>query len=448
LAAFVAFACVVVSRTTWPDHPSTPVQYFALGPLAMVLAALTYRLNAGTDDFLQRIVAAALALLGLCAFVTGLLLYFEWSPSNPEGWGPLVLAVVPGGWSLLAAAAIPVRLPPTGRLDWWRALLVLFLAGVVPVAAALVNADMEGAFAAAAFTSAPAFVLASAWSGAPAWIVLGAACLGTAVGLSIDLVRGGSQWAAEFALLYALGGAAAHLASQAAGLTAVRRLDGAPVRLRPIVSWSTVVHVLTKPIALRDVGAAVSAAVVVALPTWALWGLGEAFVARSDRRPETPLAGRRREVVDQIGGGLEWIPATTGKAVTRPACGAVGDVRLEAPDANAGAEALLAFFAANDMKFVVNLEGGRQVSTCDADADGRREYLDWWGNPIVYIDSADYAAAAGGVAYVRSDGRRLVVKPFVDPDTGKWYRQFTFQLFSIGPDELPNTDDDVHYARW
>jgi hypothetical protein len=65
----------------------------------------------------------------------------------------------------------------------------------------------------------------------------------------------------------------------------------------------------------------------------------------------------------------------------------------------------------------------------------------------VYFASADYAGAAAGVEYVRGDGVELSAHPVRDPATGGFSRPATFQLFSIGRDRQPNTDDDIEYGR-
>lgn len=75
------------------------------------------------------------------------------------------------------------------------------------------------------------------------------------------------------------------------------------------------------------------------------------------------------------------------------------------------------------------------------------EYADAWGNPLVYIHSRDYDDLEGMEQYVRMDGETFTVTPRTSGKTGKFYRQNDFQLFSVGPDGEPGTDDDIHYGE-
>lgn len=70
------------------------------------------------------------------------------------------------------------------------------------------------------------------------------------------------------------------------------------------------------------------------------------------------------------------------------------------------------------------------------------EFVDPWSNPLVYFTATDYAGAERDPpAYSTRDGEHVHPRPwrtadgFANPDT--------FQLFSMGPDCLPNTADDV-----
>jgi hypothetical protein len=75
------------------------------------------------------------------------------------------------------------------------------------------------------------------------------------------------------------------------------------------------------------------------------------------------------------------------------------------------------------------------------------EVLDAWGNPIAYFDEAGYATAdkvphdyiAGTGPHA---GEAVQVKPWRS-STGQFSQPTSFQLFSWGPDNLPNTEDDL-----
>lgn len=72
-----------------------------------------------------------------------------------------------------------------------------------------------------------------------------------------------------------------------------------------------------------------------------------------------------------------------------------------------------------------------------------REIRDEWGNPFVYIDSRSYAKADGDpVRYTTTKGD-VDVRPWKDGESERFAQPSSYQLFSMGPDELPNTEDDV-----
>jgi prepilin-type N-terminal cleavage/methylation domain-containing protein len=78
------------------------------------------------------------------------------------------------------------------------------------------------------------------------------------------------------------------------------------------------------------------------------------------------------------------------------------------------------------------------------------ELLDAWGNPFVYLVDADYAASfKEGVTYTlgsvsaEASGEPSVQVKAWKLSTGGYAQAGKFQLFSMGPDGLPNTDDDI-----
>jgi prepilin-type N-terminal cleavage/methylation domain-containing protein len=82
-------------------------------------------------------------------------------------------------------------------------------------------------------------------------------------------------------------------------------------------------------------------------------------------------------------------------------------------------------------------------------APGLFEIVDGYENPLVYFDNRDYAewATGGGPSYISRtrDGRELesVPVPYKNEEDGGFRNPETFQLWSMGPDGEPNTDDDI-----
>jgi prepilin-type N-terminal cleavage/methylation domain-containing protein len=74
------------------------------------------------------------------------------------------------------------------------------------------------------------------------------------------------------------------------------------------------------------------------------------------------------------------------------------------------------------------------------------EYLDAWGNPFVYFSASDYKDATKVEQYVLGNGQEVKVAPLTNEKSGEFQRLGSFQLFSLGPDGKPGTDDDVAYG--
>jgi len=75
------------------------------------------------------------------------------------------------------------------------------------------------------------------------------------------------------------------------------------------------------------------------------------------------------------------------------------------------------------------------------------EYVDAWGHPLVYFASADYKDPSKVELYVLSEGgEKVKVHPKINEKTGEFLRPDSFQLFSLGPDGKPDTDDDIIYG--
>jgi prepilin-type N-terminal cleavage/methylation domain-containing protein len=71
-----------------------------------------------------------------------------------------------------------------------------------------------------------------------------------------------------------------------------------------------------------------------------------------------------------------------------------------------------------------------------------REIRDEWNNPIIYIDSRSYAKADGDPVRYTTELGDVDVRPWRNED-GTFAQPMSFQLFSMGPDGEPNTDDDI-----
>ena len=76
------------------------------------------------------------------------------------------------------------------------------------------------------------------------------------------------------------------------------------------------------------------------------------------------------------------------------------------------------------------------------------EYVDSWDNPLVYISASDYKDTAKVEQYVLGDGQHTKVKAVAKKNatTGEYLRPDSFQLYSMGPDGVPDTDDDLVYG--
>ena len=70
------------------------------------------------------------------------------------------------------------------------------------------------------------------------------------------------------------------------------------------------------------------------------------------------------------------------------------------------------------------------------------EIKDPWGNPLVYMVEADYAQFdKDPPAYVNGQEETVYPKPY-KAKAGGFEQANGYQLFSMGPDGQPNTDDD------
>lgn len=76
-----------------------------------------------------------------------------------------------------------------------------------------------------------------------------------------------------------------------------------------------------------------------------------------------------------------------------------------------------------------------------------KEIIDGYGNPLVYFHRDDYVKfAESGAHYVSQDSEYNVLDVEAKPykrDDGTFVNPASFQVWSMGPDGEPNTDDDI-----
>ena len=75
--------------------------------------------------------------------------------------------------------------------------------------------------------------------------------------------------------------------------------------------------------------------------------------------------------------------------------------------------------------------------------NGLMEFVDYWGNPIAYFRGSDMKNWKKFSKYVLKSGQVVEVKPWMRETTGDFINANSFQIFSAGPDQEFNTDDDI-----
>ncbi|MCE9634154.1 MAG: type II secretion system GspH family protein [Planctomycetes bacterium] len=109
-----------------------------------------------------------------------------------------------------------------------------------------------------------------------------------------------------------------------------------------------------------------------------------------------------------------------------------------------GVKADVSGFESDDS--IANLDDDRATAMVpDMMSGDLFEYIDPWGNPLVYISSRDYKDPKKVERYVLGDKQEVKVAPAKRPN-GEFVRPDSFQLFSMGPDGVPGTDDDIQYG--
>ncbi len=95
-----------------------------------------------------------------------------------------------------------------------------------------------------------------------------------------------------------------------------------------------------------------------------------------------------------------------------------------------------------------NTDGDRLPRALHKRGDDRLlEIRDEWDNPLIYIPSRAYGPVdTTPIAYITGDGERVLVRPWKTAG-GHFEQPTTFQVFSMGPDGRPNTEDDIKHWR-
>lgn len=71
------------------------------------------------------------------------------------------------------------------------------------------------------------------------------------------------------------------------------------------------------------------------------------------------------------------------------------------------------------------------------------EIRDAYGHPLVYFNRDDYAVAFdSGVSYMNAEFEEYEARPYKRED-GTFYNPSSFQIYSVGEDGEPNTEDDI-----
>jgi prepilin-type N-terminal cleavage/methylation domain-containing protein len=101
----------------------------------------------------------------------------------------------------------------------------------------------------------------------------------------------------------------------------------------------------------------------------------------------------------------------------------------------------------NDLRdTLINSDGDNSSKKLtDFDTRALLEIPDPWGNPIAYIERADYGITNRRYRTLDPKGETLDSIPlaFKNPTTGQYYSATGFQLISAGPDGTFGTEDDI-----
>lgn len=191
---------------------------------------------------------------------------------------------------------------------------------------------------------------------------------------------------------------------------------------------------------------------------------GVSLMIAAAMRAKTRSVGVQR--VTSLGAAIDQLessdklgayPPTRIERLTAPGAGGnVGKQLGKGNDVNCGIETVYVALRLKGIKVAVdgfdtdesvgNLDDDKAAAAVPDMPDARLfEYLDPWGNPLVYIQSNDYKDMKGVEQYMLTGNRQVKVQPKTLAN-GEFVRADKFQLFSCGEDEIPGTDDDIHYG--
>ena len=136
----------------------------------------------------------------------------------------------------------------------------------------------------------------------------------------------------------------------------------------------------------------------------------------------TEKVGEKVGVPNETNIGIETLYVAFNMTGLRPDMQGLGDDALANTDADNAAE----------------LVGRMQVTELF-------EYVDFWGNPLVYLAGKDFKDPSKVEKYVLANGTEVKVAAKKGGKTGQFVDAQRYQLFSLGPDGLPATEDDIHW---
>jgi prepilin-type N-terminal cleavage/methylation domain-containing protein len=203
--------------------------------------------------------------------------------------------------------------------------------------------------------------------------------------------------------------------------------------------------------------------VVIAIIAGLIGGVTLTINVASKKRLETVTKARLAALASALEqmkdpSRLGAYPPTLTEAVHLPRGGAVGKSLGAANDKNVGIETL---WVVCHMKGLCDPVQGfdEDGAVLNTDADNAAtnigeltksdlfEYADAWGNPFVYFHARDYKNPQRVEQYVLADGQTTVKAAPKPSAVGGFAREGAFQLFSMGADGKPGTEDDLHWGE-
>ncbi len=131
-------------------------------------------------------------------------------------------------------------------------------------------------------------------------------------------------------------------------------------------------------------------------------------------------------------------------------------IRPPGNDSNAGIEVVYQSIYWDGMNVEAGF-GDAELGNTDEDELGKAvissgnpallEIVDAWGNPLVYIPATEYAKVESNPVHIilgdlDRGGELVEARPWKS-EHGGYARPNSFQLYSMGPDGEPNTEDDI-----